>query len=30
MSEESEKKLKEHQENYREAKKRTLQLQICQ
>ena len=30
MSEENKKKLKEYQKNYREAKKNTSQMQICQ
>ena len=30
MSEEKKKRLKEYQKNYREAKKRVSQMQICQ
>ena len=30
MSEENKKELKEHQKNYREAKKHTSQMQTCQ
>ena len=30
MSEENKKRLKEYQKNYREAKKRVSQMQICQ
>ena len=30
MSEENRKRLKEYQKNYREAKKHTSQMQICQ
>ena len=30
MSEEKKKRLKEYQKNYREAKKRISQMQVCQ
>ena len=30
MSEENKRKLKEHQKNYREARKHASQMQICQ
>ena len=30
MSEENKKRLKEYQKNYREAKKRVSQMQICE